>query len=267
MNDNALPVAGETAEASAPVIEAPADQVEGNEAEPKPEDEQKPEKTPEQRELERARRKIDRLVRQREELRAQVGLTRSPQEGDNRQQQDDSEQLTLSRAQLQEIVKAEASKLAPTLSEQRAAIEHRQSLVASLAKDWGQEKFDAMAADLDEAFGGLTDRSGKPKPATDAIFESEAPKDLIEYLADPEHADEAEALSALSPTQAGRAIAKLELKVAAAKEAAKPKASKAPAPIEPVRGQGKLNTGPTDDDPIDVWLRKERARLNQSRTK
>ncbi len=51
----------------------------------------------------------------------------------------------------------------------------------------GRQKFDAYASDLDDAFGGLVGQDGKPKPATDAIFESEMPAALIEYLADPEN--------------------------------------------------------------------------------
>lgn len=227
--------AGEQQEA-APVVEETTEAAK---------EEAKPEKTPEQREIERSRRKIDRLVRQREELRAQLNgrLQESPIDDTNRTTQDDSETLSLSRAELQRLVKEEASRLAPVVKEQQAEIEHRQSVMQSLAKTWGQERFDELASDLDEVFSGLADRSGKPKPATDAILEADEPAAVIEYLANPDHADEAEVISRMGPIQAGRAIAKLEAKLQAARAEAKPKKSSAPAPIEASRGQGTAPSG------------------------
>jgi hypothetical protein len=254
----ALPVAEEVpAEVGEKQVLEPAkDSPEVEEAKDEAKEEAKPEKTPEQREIDRMRRKIDRLVRQREELRAQNNgrLQETPIGDTNRQPQDDSDTLSLSRAELQQMVKDEAARLAPVVREQQAEIEHRQSVVKSLASTWGQEKFDALASDLDDVFGGLADRSGKPKPATDAIFEADDPAALIEYLADPDHADEAEVIARMGDRQAGRAIAKLEAKLSAAKSEAKPKASKAPAPLEATRGTGTTSGAP---DPRDTkaWVK------------
>ena len=223
--------------------------------------EAKPEKTEEQRELARRQRKIDRLVRQREELRAQLGrapnaqdLRQASVDGTNRQEQDDSEPVSLSRAELQRLVKEEAAKLAPTIKQQQAEIEHRTGVIQSLAKSWGQEKFDTLAADLDDTFGGLADANGKPKPATDAIFEADDPAAVIEYLADPDNAERAEAIGRMGGIQAGRAIAKLEAEIAAKKADSKPKASNAPRPVEALRGAGTANGAP---DPRDVkaWIK------------
>lgn len=215
--------------------------------------EKKPEKTPEQREVERLRRKLDRVVRQREELRAQQGLQSRTIENDNHENPGDSDELKLSRAELDALVKREAEKLAPTIKQQQAEIEHRRTVVQSLAKEWGQERFDSLASDLDDAFGGLAE-GGKPKPATDAIFESDDPKALIEYLADPDNAEEAERIARLGAVQAGRAIAKLELKLAQKKAEAKPQASKAPSPVEPVRGAGNVNRAPDPKD-LKAWIK------------
>lgn len=220
--------------------------------------EAKPEKTPEQREIDRMRRKIDRLVRQREELRARTGnpqdLRQTPIDDTNRAEQDDSEPVSLSRADLRRLVKEEAAKLAPTIKQQEAEIEHRQTVIQSLAKTWGQEKFDTLAADLDDSFGGLADASGRPKPATEAIFEADDPAALIEFLADPDNADRAEAIGRMNPLQAGRAIAKLETELAAKKAESKPQPSKAPRPVEALRGGGTSNTAP---DPADTkaWMK------------
>ncbi len=228
--------AGEPADNTAAALENNEGQ-EGAEGSADPEAQAKPEKSPEQREIERLRRGIDRKTRQLYELRAQV-----PQQNQNHQQQanpeDDSEPVTLTRAELQRQIAEQAQRLAPSLSEQNAEIERRQGIVKSLSKEWGEEKFDTLASDLDDAFGGLADRSGRPKPATDAIFYSENPKAVIEYLTDPDNADEADRISRMSAVQAGRAIGKLEDQLAAAKSQAKPKPSNAAKPLEPARSSG-----------------------------
>jgi len=219
-----------------------------NKDEPKAE-EPKKEKTPDERERVRLQRKIDRLLQQRGELRARLSdkqLTREPEERDNDAPQSDTDTLSLSRQELQALIDKEARKLAPTIKQQEAEIEHRRAVVIGLAKDWGQEKFDAYASDLDDAFDGLADAKGRAKPATDAIFESDDPRALIEYLADPDHADEAEALGRMSAVQAGRAIAKLEATLATKKAKDKPQPSKAPAPIEEIRGQGRASKSPAN---------------------
>lgn len=201
----------------------------------------KPEKTPEQREIDRLRRRVDNLTRQKYELRAAV-----PAAGQQQQQDpaDDDEPVTLTRAELNQRIAEQAKQLAPTMREQQAEAERRHGVVTSLAKEWGQEKFDNLSAELDDAFNGLIDRRGAPKPATDAIFEADSPKDVIEYLTDPDNADEAASISNMGALQAGRAIAKIEQKIATAKSKAKPQPSNAPAPIEPARGGGVPNSMP-----------------------
>lgn len=258
VNDNALPTggapaaAGDTANSGADHIDQPnlgdgntggtANAGDGNE----PAAEPKKEKTAEQREIERLRRRVDNLTRQKYELRAATPAA-APQQHENNQV-DDDEPVTLTRAELQRQIAEQAQKLAPTMREQQAEAERRHGVVTSLAKEWGQEKFDNLSAELDDAFGGLVDRRGAPKPATDAIFEADNPKDVIEYLTDPDNADEAASLSSMSALQAGRAIARIEQKIEAAKSKAKPKPSNAPAPLEPVRGGGVHNGMPDPSD-------------------
>lgn len=257
VNDTALPTGG-TAAAAGDTANTGADHLDqsnqgdgntggtasagdGNGAAAEP----KKEKTPEQREIERLRRRVDNLTRQKYELRASA-----PAGGQQQQQQqdhtpvDDDEPVTLTRAELNRKIAEQAQQLAPTMREQQAEAERRHGVVATLAKEWGQEKFDTLSEELDGAFSGLMDRSGMPKPATDAIFDAEDPKGVIEYLTDPDNADEAASISKMSALQAGRAIAKLELKLEAAKSNAKPKPSNAPAPIEPARGGGVPNGMP-----------------------
>ena len=243
--------------------EAQTEQVaaEGQEGEAKTEAPAKPEKTPEQREIDRLRRGIDRKTRQLAEARAH--LTQQPIARDNRAVDTDSEALSLTRAQLRELVNAEAEKLAPTLREQATEVERRSSVVQSLTDKWGKQpasdptqfanKFDELAADLSDAFDGLQDRSGKPKPAIEAVFEADEPAMVIEWLADPDNADEAERISKLSAVQAGKAIAKLEAKLSTQPRKDKPQPSKAPAPLESMRGQGSVSGAP-DPSNTKAWI-------------
>jgi hypothetical protein len=254
VNDNALPTggtpaaAGDTANNGADHIDQPnlgdgtnggaANAGDGNE----PAAEAKKEKTPEQREIERLRRRVDNLTRKKYELLAATPAAAAQHEQSN--QADDDEPVTLTRAELNQRIAEQAKQLAPTMREQQAEVERRHGVVTALAKEWGPEKFDTLSAELDEAFGGLADRSGTPKPATDAIFHADDPKGVIEYLTDPDNADEAASISKMGAVQAGRAIAKLEQKLEAEKSKAKPKPSNAPAPIEPARGGGVPNGMP-----------------------
>lgn len=227
------------------------------------------ERSPEEVERIRLNRKIERLVQQRGELRAKLEsyaqrFTESESRATNPPSQSDNEALQLTRADLQKLVEQEARKLAPSIKAQEAEFEKRGAVVQRLAKEWGTEKFDAYSADLEDAFGGLVE-GNKPKPAVDAIFESDDPKALIEYLADPVHADEAESLSRMSAIAAARAITKLEVKLAAEKAKAKPQPSKAAAPIEPIKGQGKASEGYRPDMSDAEFARWRRKSIAQRR--
>ncbi|PIG30139.1 hypothetical protein CLU93_4474 [Janthinobacterium sp. 35] len=206
--------------------------------------EQQPkEKTPEQRELARLRRRVDSLTRQKYEARAAIPAAQQQQQQNT--EADDDEPVSMTRAEMQRHIAEQAKQLAPALTQQQAVVDRRQGIVTSLAKEWGAEKFDTLASDLDDVFGGLADRSGTPKPATDAIFESDDPKGVIEYLTDPDNAEEAERISTMSPIQAGRAITRLEDKLKAAKGNTKPKPSNAAQPLEaPRNGAGKTSPMP-----------------------
>ena len=255
MDNETASIATDTPEASPAVDPQIIDPVAVDEtAEAAPEADAKPEKTADQRQIERLQRGIDRRTRQLYEARAQLNLTHSSSESNNRESASDSEPLSLTRAELAQMVKAEAEKLAPTLREQATEVERRTSVVQGLAKTWGQERFDEVSSDLDDAFGGLTDRSGRPKPAIEAVFEADEPARVIEWLADPDNAAEAERISKLGGVQAGKAIAKLEAQIASKPDKAKPQASKAPAPLESIRGQGSVSTSPNPSD-TKAWIR------------
>lgn len=231
----------------APVVEQVAEQAEQVEQpvqqEAQAEEPEDHEKLPSwaKKKLRNFERRVSSLSRKVGYFEAQAGNQQNLQ---NRQdtaindtEQDDSDRVALSRHELSKLIEQEARKLAPTLREQETEIEHRRRVVEGLAKELGRERFDAVAADLDAALDGLTDPKGNPKPAAAAIFESDDPKGVVEYLADPDNAAEAAALARMNAIQAGKAIAKLEIKLQAAKSP-KPQASKAPAPIEAAKGRG-----------------------------
>lgn len=232
--------AGEQSNTDAAVVEQNEQQtgesVEGKEGEAgEKQPEAKKEKTPEQREIERLRRRVGNLTRQKYEAQARQPAEQRQQ---GTQDSDDGESVTLTRAELQRQIAEQAQRLAPSISDQRAETERRQGIVKALEKQWGTEEFDAKALDLDTAFGGLKDAQGRPKPATDAIFDADNPKALIEYLTDPDNADEAERIAHLPALRAGREIARLEQKLKEEAGKAKPKPSKAPVPLEAVKGGG-----------------------------
>lgn len=208
--------------------------------------EQQPkEKTPEQRELARLRRRVDNLTRQKYEARAAIPAAQQQQQQQQNTEADDEQPVSMTRAEMQRHIAEQAKQLAPALTQQQAVADRRQGIVTSLAKEWGDDKFNTLASELDDVFGGLADRSGMPKPATDAIFESDDPKGVIEYLTDPDNAEEAERISTMSPSQAGRAITRLEDKLKATKGNAKPKPSNAAQPLEaPRNGAGKTSPMP-----------------------
>lgn len=269
------------------VIEAPAPQPEPEaapevaqeqsaqaepEAKPEPEapkDEPKREKTHEEKELARQRRRIDNLTRRlhmaESELQRNGGarndLHSRPIESTNGVEQVDSDELRLSRAEAVRLIEERAKQLAPTIAQQHAEESRRQAVVEKLSQSFGKERFDELAQDLDDALGGLRDGSGRPKPAIEAIFEADQPADLIEYLADPDNSVEAEAIARMNPVQAGRAVARLEQKLRAKKAEAKPERSNAPAPVEPLRGQGAAEKDPSDmsDTEFAAWRRRQIA--------
>lgn len=217
----------------------------------------KTEKTAEQREIERLRRRVDSVTRKRYDAEARADALAQQQQQHKHQNTDDSdddEPVSMTRAELNRHIAEQAKQLAPSMRDQQAVADRRAGVISTLEKDWGAEKFNALASDLDDAFGGLADRSGSPKPATDAIFESDDIKGLIEYLADPDNADEAESLAGMSAVQAGRAIARLEDKLKAAKAQAKPQPSNAAQPLEPARAGGKLAAGMPDPSNTKAYM-------------
>lgn len=250
--ENDLPVSGEPASVAEEVQQdaivnetETTDEVAETATDGEGEHETKPEKTPEQREIDRLRKSTARLTRQREEARAALAYAKSQQPT---QQADDGETLSLTRAELDEIVKEQAKQLAPTFQKQQAQVEQRKAVVDGLVKSLGEEGFNELAENLADSFNGLDDGNGNLKPSLEAVFYADDPKALIQYLADPDNFEEAESIANMTAAQAGRAIAKLEFKLDEAKKNAKPKPSNASKPLEAVKGAGTIKGMPDPSD-------------------
>lgn len=120
----------------------------------------------------------------------------------------------------------------------------------------GKEKFpdfdQSLTTVIAEA-GPLIDRAGFPTALGSAVLESDKPEALIDYLG--KNPEVAEGLAGLSPTQLARRLVRIEDQMNA-----KPKISAAPVPLKPVKPSSS-NDMPSDQDDVDTWIKKERARL------
>lgn len=236
-----------------------AEKKEGDE--PKPE--AKPEKTPEQREIDRLRRgysrdkeRIGRLNSHVQQLTETLNSLQSAQKGVNYgDNAGDSDTLSLSRDQIWKL----ARELAPSFQTEAAEDERIKGVFDGLHASLGKDETESMVHDFAEAIGGAYISKDQTRPALDAVFAADDVGKVLTYLSDPDNAAEAKRLGKLSAVQAGREIAKLEAKLAAEK----PQVSKAPAPLEPVRGGKPSSPLPQDGDSIDVWFAKERERMKQ----
>ena len=216
------------------------------------EEQPRKEKSPEERENARLRRRVDTLTRQKYELQSRP-LREPDNHGDNRQHQADSDTLSLSRAELNQLVEQQARKLAPTISKQDAEIEHRSVSVKGLVKELGAERFQELTDDLASVFDGNKQL---------AILETDNPRALLEYLTDPENAAEADRIAGMSDFRAGRALLGIETKIMAEAAKAKPVPSKASAPLEPLRSEAAAPNGmpnPANTSAYIAWANKRDA--------
>ena len=254
MTDNtALP------EAPTPEVDAGAGEqlttaapAEDQQQEQQPEGEQKPERHPLEKELAKERRRISRLVEQREisraeanNLRAELDRLRGPDlqntRTDDKNSADESDVVRIPRSELPKL----AERLRSEANEQEAL---RKS-AADMRKALGDD-FERVTDELAEIFNA---------DLQFAVAASEAPAELARYLTDPDNADEAERIRRMSPIQAGRAFAKIEAKLTAKPE--KPQPSKAPKPVDPVRGSASVvGAAPQTMGQYMAWANKQYSR-------
>ncbi len=208
--------------------------------------EQKPEKTQAEKELARERRRIAQLTRIRREQEAEIAalraqnptLQRSTAGAHNQDATgDDGETLQLTRAELRELIRQDAERLAPTINAEQNRQKQLQQAAAATREALG-ERFEALTDDLAAVL---------PAPKQLRVLTAEKPAALIQYLTDPENAAEADALGGMDDFEFGRALAKLETKAYAVQAKQQPQRSNAALPLEPTRGRGTISGGPPSD--------------------
>lgn len=185
------------------------------------ESEAKPEKTAEQKELERLRRMLTKRDRTQGKMHQELQALR--------QQQEQARQANPESPAPDTPHGADPYKLADEI----ATIREVTNKSNAVAKD-GQTRFDDFNASLTsvvEEVGELFDKRGLPTPVGEAILDSKDPAALIDFLGS--NPDIAADLEGLSPTKLGRKFAEIEAQM---KTAPVKPVSKASEPISPIRG-------------------------------
>lgn len=188
--------------------------------------------TPEQREIKKRDRRIERLTAKRGAAEREAELLRQQlaefQRG-NRQEEGDQEQPGRVRQLTEADIERVARQRAEEITRQRDLSSKVQKVLREGAK---VEGFDAAVDAVAEVIP-FRDRAGRPTPFIEAVLDADNPPALLKYLG--ENPDEAEDLADLTPAQLGRRLAKLESTLSAKKQT-----SAAPAPIRPVSGASKV---------------------------
>lgn len=194
---------------------------------------------PLEKQLKREQRRIQNLTRQKYELQARLeqlsSLAPSTQKADNQGIVDDSDTLSLSKAELQRMIEQKAKELAPTIKAKEDGEAEIREKAISLRKTLG-DRFEELTGDLATVFDH--DRQM-------LVLDADNPAALIEYLTDPDNADEADRIARLPANRAAFAMARIEAKLASTPKP-KPQISKVAAPIEPVRGGGGASNAAPD---------------------
>jgi hypothetical protein len=186
-------------------------------------EEAKPEKTAEQKQLERLRRQVTKSHR------TQGRMHQETVELRDRLAQLEQRQSGMADG---EPTKAEIDPV--KLAREIATIERVTEKANAVAKDGNKRftDFPEALSTLREEAGDLFDKRGMPTPIGEAILDADDPAALIHFLG--ANDDLAAELEGLSPAALGRRIAKFEARMNAEP---KPKpASKAAEPIAPLRG-------------------------------
>lgn len=206
----------------------------------------KAEESAEQRALKAAQRRIDRLTRDKYELRARLEQSASRQPGQEVAQEP--------RYTEQDIERVAAARIAAQQATERAN---------SIASD-GEKSFPDFGKKVRTVMEELPlfDAKGLPTPAMEAIYDAERPAALLHYLG--EHPDIAAELADLTPVRQARRIALIERDLPAPKTADAAKTpspvSKAPAPLKPGRPSSTSVKSPGDmsDAEWAAWKEEQR---------
>ena len=219
----------------APAIEAPAPATLNDESE-KSTDEKAPDADKASKALQR---RIDRLTREKYQLRAENDQLRTPRQVD--------EDHPLNEAD----VETRAHQLARDITEREKFTSHCNDVFDKGQK--ASKKFTESMQEFAEEVGPVFDKNGNPSTVMAAILDADEPHKLIIYLAG--KPDLSAELADLSPSRQIRRIAQIEKEMGEDK----PKPSTAPKPAQPVKGGG----SDSEPDPKDTtrWIDWENKKL------
>jgi len=210
--------------------------------------------TPEQRAARKMQRRIDTLTAGRGAAQREAQLWRERAEAAEAARQqpaqadDEPSQRQTDPREFDALVTQRAEQLA---RQQGIARQVQTVLKAGSSLDGFDDAVNTVADEVP-----FTDSRGRPTAFIEAVLDSENPAALLHHLG--QNPEEAAEYAGLTPAQIGRRIARLEDKLAAS---AKRQISKAPAPLKPGSG-GAPSGGPSDNDSVDAWVRKERLRVS-----
>lgn len=234
---------------------SPPDGEEKKSATPDPEAEKRREQRSFQKRIDRLhKRAAEAEAREKvaQERAARVEAAQQPQvdPGAPRLEQFDYDPEKYAAAKAEYAEKKTREKLA---TEQRANVEKESH--NRLVSSW-EDKASVAEAKYDD-FHEVVGELQPTNAVSAAVMDAENAGDVAYYLG--KHPKEAQRIASLPPLSAVREIGKLEAKLLA--EAPKPKQpSKAPAPIDPLKGTGQVASatiGPEED--FEVFLKKRRA--------
>lgn len=192
-------------------------------------------------------RRIDRLTREKYELRAELEHSRKPK------QPDEDHPLTT------DDVETRAQQIAREMREAEQFNARCNDVFDKGTK--ASKKFTESLKAVTEEIGAAFDAKGKPTPVMAAILDADEPHKVILYLA--EKPDLAAELADLSPSRQIRRVAQLEREMG---EEAQPQTSNAPKPPQPVKTGGGSTAAP---DPKDTarWIAHENEKLLAQRAR
>ncbi len=230
MTENTLAASGAAAEITAPdaaetqEVAAPdSTEAEGREADAS---EQKPEKTAEQKEVERLRRlltKRDRtqgkLYQDNQSLRERLERLEAAQQS----AKEPGEQTHIDPKDIDRLIDQRAEERATA----KAVADRSNSVFEAGIKSFGDEFKESVASVIEEA-GELIQWNGLPTPLGEAILDSDTPEKLLNFLG--QNPELAESLHGLTAAKLGRRIAAIERQMDAEAES---KPAKPLAPVKP----------------------------------
>jgi len=191
-------------------------------------------------------RRVDRLTREKYQLRAENEQLRAPRQSEGDPQTGDD-------------VETRAQALAREMTEAKEFNDRCNDVFDKGIK--ASKQFAESLKVFAEEVGAPFDAKGKPSALMTAVLDADEPHKLIIYLAN--EPDKAAELAGLTPSRQIRRIAQLEKEMA---DAEKPQRSDAPKPAQPVRAAAGIDKEP---DPKDTarWIKWENEKLIAARRK